>query len=227
MLCNRGLPSFAASRSGDGDPLAFLDLPVADLDGLGATENGDGHPEFSCFGIDFLDHAILTFERAIGDADGIAHLELNFGFHRAFLLGDLGEHAIDLTLAHGHRLVLGAGELDHAGCFLDEIPGAVDHAIVLFEEVHVYDDVAGIDLAVGLHLFPAADFGDALGGDKDLEDQFAHLFGDHAALDILTHFILLAGEDVDSEPLVVGCRDSHGRKGKGKGGKVGGEDASP
>ena len=82
-------------------------------------------------GIDFLDDAVLALERTVGDLDGVADLEADGRADALLALLDLGEHRLDLALAHRDRAVLGAGEADHAVHLLDEIPGLLDELVVL------------------------------------------------------------------------------------------------
>ena len=53
----------------------------------------------------------------------------------------------------------GAGEADRSVGLLDKIPGAIDKFVVLIEEVHVDDEVSGVEFSGGLRLFATLDLG--------------------------------------------------------------------
>src|SRR5690606_31918372 len=76
---------------------------------------------------------------------------------------------------------------------------------VLVEEMHVDDDVAGIELAVRLALLSAPHFGNALLRNEHFENEVTHLLGFATALDIVPHLQLLSGENVNDIPLALGC----------------------
>ena len=88
------------------------------------------------------------------------------------------------------------------GRVADEIPGPADELIVLVEQMHVHDQVAGEKFARRLALLAALDLRDALGRDEHFENHVAHLLGLDALLDVVAHLVLLAGKHVHDEPLI-------------------------
>ena len=180
----------------------FFDLPVFQFHGRIATEDTDTDAEFSTLGVDFLDDALLVLEGTIGHLHLVANLINDLGGDGVLALLHLGEHAVDLFLAHRDGLVLGAGEPDDTCGVLDEIPSLVDEFVVLIKEVHIDDQIAREELARGLGLLAALDLLHTLGGDQHLEDMVAEFLGGDSLDDVVVDFLFLSGEDVNDEPLV-------------------------
>ena len=100
-------------------------------------------------------------------------------------------------------MILGAGEIEEPVRFLHEMPGLRDGLVVLVQQVHVREDVAGEYFARGLAALALLDFGHPLGGKDDFVDILAHFFGGDAADHVVTHALLQARADMKDIPLVV------------------------
>ena len=68
--------------------------------------------------------------------------------------------------------------------------------------MHIDDQITREKLAGRLGLFAPFDFLHALGRDEDLEDEVGHFIGDDTAVDVVFHFLLLSGEDMNDKPLI-------------------------
>ena len=115
------------------------------------------------------------------------------------------EHAVHFRLTHRDRFVLGSGKADHARSFANEIPRPADELVVLVEQMHVYNQVAREKLPRRLAFLSLFNFRHALGRDEHFVNQIAHLLGLDPLLDVLLDLVLLAGKDVDHEPLIFAC----------------------
>ena len=147
--------------------LGFFDLPVFQVHEGIATEDADGDAEFAALGIDLFDEAVLVLERAVGNLHLVANLKLDLRFYGILAVAYLRKQAINFLRTHRNRAVLGAGEAEDTIGFLDEIPGLVNELVILIEEMHIDDDVAGEKLPSGLGFFATLDFLNALGGNED------------------------------------------------------------
>ena len=139
-------------------------------------------------------------ERAVGHLDLVALLVL--GLERHLFVRALGflEH-LGLVLG-GHRrgLAVGADEITHAVGFLDQEPDLLgDHAVLI--EVELDEDVAGIELAVGLLPHAALHRADALGGDEDPSHDVLGAFDLDLAQQRLAHSIFFVARDSQDEEL--------------------------
>ena len=184
-------------------------------------KNVDGDAQHAAFRIDLLDDAVLAFEGTIGHTHGVTEIEGDLGHCALVFVAHLGQHGLHFLGAHRDRMILGAGEVEHAVGFLDEIPGLFHQTIVLVEEVAVGDDVAGEELAVAFRALSLFDFSHALHRHQNLEDIITHLLFLNAAEHAVTDLLFKAGADVDDKPLVARCGDSSHKNSEKRG--VGGK----
>jgi len=183
--------------------LFSFDLPSFQFHRGGTTEDGDRNKQFASLVIDFLDNAILAFEWAVADLDGVASFEADGRADVFLTLLDLAEHAVDLTLTHGDGLTFGSSKANDSVHFLDEIPTLVDKVLSFIKKLHVDDDVSGEEFTFGFDLLTLAVFFDTLLGNEHLVDNIGHFLGLDEAIDAIADFLLLAGENVDDIPLLT------------------------
>src|SRR5207253_3471834 len=103
------------------------------------------------------------------------------------------EHARGLGVGDRLRLAVGTEEAGHLG-------GVLDQVIDLVVQFELGEDVAGHELALGLHLLAALDLGDGLGRDLDLLDEAVEAHSVRLALDRVADLVLEAGISVDDVP---------------------------
>jgi hypothetical protein len=89
-------------------------------------------------------------------------------------LAAVAEHLLDLVLLHRGRAPRGADEIAHAGRLLDEEEDVLGDASVGLE-LHLDEDVAGVELGLGDLLLAGLDGLGLLGGDQDASDQVGHV----------------------------------------------------
>src|SRR5690349_10361540 len=107
-------PSWSScSKTKDRQPTTLrrlFDLAVFQLDRGGAAEDGDGDPQAGAFLVDLFHRAVEAGERAVGDADGLADLELDGRLRTLDALFDGPDDPGDFLLGHRHRLGAGTQE---------------------------------------------------------------------------------------------------------------------
>src|SRR4051812_39589191 len=182
------LPAWPAAIFGS----ALFDLAETQFDRHGAAEDRHLDLEPGALLIDLLDEAVEGGERTIGDADLLADLEGHRGLRPLHPFLDLVEDLFGLLVGNRHRLRITKETSDFRG-----ILNQREHGI---GEVGPDQNIAGEELALGVHLAAAAHLHDLLGRYDDLLDLVgqALLFG--LVLDVLGHFLLEIGIGVDDVP---------------------------
>src|SRR3984893_1290898 len=196
----RRLPPFACS-------LRLLHLHEVQFHRRGAAEDRHQHPHAALVGVHFLDGAVEVRERAVDHADVVALLELDLrlGLERA--LGELGGQPRDLLLGDGGR---GGGVADESGDLgrvLHQVPGAV-------VQLHLHQDVAGKELALGGALLALHHLDHVLHRDQNVAEELLERVLLDALLERLLRLVLEARVRVHHVPLFSGLA-GHGGLGGG------------
>src|SRR5204863_9908085 len=137
-------------------------------------------------------NAVLILEWPIGNLNRLANFERDFRFHLLLPLLHLREHRFDFRRSHRDWFILRSGKPDYPWRILDKIPGAIYQLIILIEQMHVDNEVAGKKLPCRLALFAFFDFRNPLGWNKYFVDDVVHFLGLDALLDILLDLVFLA-----------------------------------
>ena len=126
------------------------------------AEHGHDHPNLLALHVDFLHGTEERLQRAVGDADVVAHLVVDQDF--PFLHTQGG----NFRLGERDGLVPGTHEPGDPPHVADQVPGLVGHH-------HFHQHIPGEDFT--LHGFAAAvgDFGDGFHGNVHRQDQVAHV----------------------------------------------------
>src|SRR5262245_59223613 len=98
----------------DGRWLRAFDLPVFELGDRFAAEDGNADADLAALGVDLGDGAALVLERAIGNLDGFADVELDLRLGLFLGTTHLGEHGLDFGGPHRDGAFLVAGKADDA-----------------------------------------------------------------------------------------------------------------
>src|SRR2546428_3231137 len=196
--CNLIIPTiFLAmpypSVTGAGEPSDLLDLGIFELDRGRPAEDRHGDLDPRLLLVDLLDDAVERGERPVGDAHLLADLEGNRRLGPFDPLLDLAHDARRLGLADRRGPAAAAEKAGDLGGVLDEMPGLV-------VEIHLDQDVAWEELALGADLGAALDLDDLLGRHEDLLEAFAQALLLGLLTDRRRHLLLEAGIDVDHIP---------------------------
>src|SRR5262245_11843212 len=179
--------------------ISFLAMGESDLlyvlvgqpDRRRAPEHRDQHLNLFLLRPDFPDHPGEARERPVDHAHVLPFLERDDRLGLARLA--LAEHAADVVLWDRGGLGAGAHEAAYLGSVLDDVPELV-------VELHLHQEVAGEEFALGGPPLALHDLHDVLFRDHDLLDRAFPAELLHPLLQRLLGPRFLAGEGVDHVP---------------------------
>src|ERR1019366_1247023 len=176
------------------------DLTERELDRRLAAEDGHQHLELLLVGVDLADARGQRGERAVGDGNRLAHLEVDDAWSSGslgflLLLGrgrEKPEHLVE-----GQRRRLARAWADKAG----DGRGVADRRPRLVGHLHADQEVAGEDVALDDLPLAVLDLGDLFLGHLDLVDEVLHVQGLDPGLEVCLRLVLIARVGVHDEPV--------------------------
>ena len=181
-----------------------FDLPVFQIEGSGAAENGDHDGYAAAVGIYRLNDTGVAEEGAVDDFHGLAGFVNDLGFGAFFFGGVVAADVGNLHVGHGLG-VIAADDTDDAVDVLDEMADIIVACPpVLLVNGGLDEQVPGIELLVDGGLLALLDRRDAFRGHEDFANRVLKSGEDFLRGDQLHDFLLLPGECLDNEPVFFG-----------------------